>query len=91
LKAAIGKKTSPRTSIKVGVDSPFNWCGKFLMVLTLSVTSSLQVSNSFNILTRPLIAVESNTNKTLDDELLIFNSQEILYKKYIFIIRVKIV
>jgi hypothetical protein len=49
---------------------------------TLSVSSSLQVSQSFNLLSHPLIIVESNNNKTLDDELFIINSDELLYKKY---------
>ena len=40
LKAAIGKKTSPRISISAGTTLPFSACGKFLIVFTLSVTSS---------------------------------------------------
>ena len=40
LKAAIGKKTSPRTSISEGTFLPIKVCDKFLIVLTLRVTSS---------------------------------------------------
>ena len=40
LNAWIGKKTSPRTSMSAGNESPFNWCGRFLMVFTFNVTSS---------------------------------------------------
>ena len=40
LKAANGKKTSPRTSMSAGGFVAFNACGRFLIVLTLSVTSS---------------------------------------------------
>ena len=39
-KAANGKKTSPRTSIRVGIFLPLRVCGNPLIVFTFSVTSS---------------------------------------------------
>ena len=73
LNCAMGKKTSPRTSISSGIFLPLKLCGKDLMVLTFKVTSSPVV---------PLPRVNARVNRPFSNLRLIARPSTLSSHKY---------